>query len=76
MSKLYTLNELQDETILNNLFNNEITILEDVQGSKIYVNWNGKISPSNQNHSISEPINKIDLAMQITIIILLISLIH
>lgn len=64
MSKLMKLNNIQDETLLNDIFNNEIIILEDIQGSKIYVNWDGQkftIKPKSLN---SEPINIIDLAMQ------------
>lgn len=64
MSKLLTLNELSDEKILNDIFNNEIVVFEDIQGSKIWVNWDGSkftIKPKSIN---SEPINIIDLAMQ------------
>ena len=64
MSRLTNLNNLQDENILNDIFSNEITIYEDIQGSKIYVNWNGNnftIKPKSLN---SESINIIDLAMQ------------
>ena len=42
MSRLVTLNEVEDEEILNELFGDEITVFEDIQGSKIWVNWNGK----------------------------------
>ena len=58
------LNDIKDDSTLNDILNNEIIVLEDIQGSKIYVNWNGQsftIKPKNLN---SEPINMIDLAMQ------------
>jgi hypothetical protein len=64
MPKLMRLNDIKDDSTLNDILNNEIIVLEDIQGSKIYVNWNGQsftIKPKNLN---SEPINMIDLAMQ------------
>ena len=64
MPKLMKLNDIKDESILNEIFNNELTIFEDIQGSKIYVNWNGEewtIKPKNLS---SDPINTIDLAIQ------------
>lgn len=64
MSKIITLNGISDEQILEDIFENEITIFEDIQGSKILVNWNGKnfiIKPKSINN---EPINMIDMAMQ------------
>lgn len=64
MSKLMKLNEIQDETILNDIFKSEIIIVEDIQGSKIYVNWDGKDFTIKSKSLSSEPINMIDLAMQ------------
>jgi hypothetical protein len=64
MRNLKTLNELETENFLNSIFKSEITIFEDIQGSKIWVNWDGskfQIKPKSTN---SEPINLIDLAMQ------------
>lgn len=64
MSNLKTLNDLENGQLLNSMFSNEITIFEDVQGSKIWVNWDGQeftIKPKSIN---SDPINLIDLAMQ------------
>ena len=64
MSTLKTLNDLENGQLLNSMFNNEITVFEDIQGSKIWVNWNGNefiIKPKSINN---EPINLIDLAMQ------------
>ena len=64
MKNLKTLNELETENFLNSIFKSEITIFEDIQGSKIWVNWDGskfQIKPKSIN---SEPINLIDLAMQ------------
>jgi hypothetical protein len=63
MSKLITLNG-QDSKILEEIFQDEIIVYEDVQGSKIWVNWNGQnftIKPRTIN---SDSINLIDLAMQ------------
>ena len=64
MSKLITLNGLDDEEILNDLLNDEIIVLEDVQGSKIWVSWNGNEFIIKPKSISSEPINLIDLAMQ------------
>lgn len=64
MSKLITLNEMTDEQLLNELFDNEIVIFEDVQGSKIYVNWDGREFTIKSKSLSSDPINMIDLAMQ------------
>ena len=58
------LNDISDINILDELLNSYLTIYEDIQGSKIWVNWNGKeftIKPKSLNN---EPINMIDLAMQ------------
>ena len=35
MSKLVTLNGLDDQKLLDTLFNDEIVIFEDIQGSKM-----------------------------------------
>ena len=64
MGKIVTLNGVESENILNDIFDNDIIVYEDIQGSKIWVNWNGKeftIKPKSLNN---EPINMIDLAMQ------------
>jgi len=64
MSKLITLNGLNDEEILNDLFNDEIIVLEDIQGSKIWVNWDGTHFNIKPKSISNESINLIDLAMQ------------
>ena len=64
MSKLITLNGMNNEEVLNDLFTDEIFVYEDVQGSKIWVNWNGKEFEIRPKSISSEPINLIDLAMQ------------
>ena len=64
MSNLKTINDLENGKLLNSMFSSEITIFEDIQGSKIWVNWNGQeftIKPKSINN---DPINLIDLAMQ------------
>jgi len=61
---MVTLNDVENKNILDDIFNNEIIVFEDIQGSKIWVNWDGKeftIKPKRINN---EPINLIDLAMQ------------
>lgn len=63
MGKLVTINNLEDEKLLNELFDKDIIVYEDVQGSQIWVNYdiNFNIKLKSLN---SEPINIIDLAMQ------------
>jgi hypothetical protein len=64
MSKLITLNGMNNDEVLNDLFNDEIFVYEDIQGSKIWVNWNGKEFEIRPKSISSDPINLIDLAMQ------------
>lgn len=64
MSKLMKLNNIQDDAVLNDIFNSEITVYEDIQGSKILVNWDGKEFTIKPKSLSAEPINMIDLAMQ------------
>jgi hypothetical protein len=64
MARLMKLNNLSDDKILDSLFKKEIIIFEDVQGSKIYVNWDGKKFTIKPKSYSSEPINLVDMAMQ------------
>jgi len=64
MSKLVTLNVVRDEDILNNLFSDEIIVLEDIQGSKIWVKWDGSQFQIKPKSLSNDPINLVDLAMQ------------
>lgn len=64
MSKLVTLNGLNDKVLIDNLFDSEITVFEDIQGSKIWVNWDGNQFTIKPKSISNEPINLIDLAMQ------------
>ncbi len=64
MTKLVTLNSSSDSKILDSIFNSEITVYEDVQGSKIWVNWNGNEFTIKSKSISNDPINLIDLAMQ------------
>lgn len=64
MGKLTTINGINEDEILNGVLSDEIIVYEDIQGSKIWVNWNGsefKIKPKSISN---DPINLIDLAMQ------------
>jgi hypothetical protein len=63
MSKLVTLNG-QDLKIIDDIFNDDIIIYEDVQGSKIWVNWNGQSFSIKPKSISNDVINLIDLAMQ------------
>lgn len=64
MSKLITLNGLKDEDILQDLFNDEIIVFEDIQGSKIWINWNGSEFTIKPKSISNQSINLVDLAMQ------------
>lgn len=64
MAKLITLNGLKEEELLKNLFNDEIIVYEDIQGSKIWANWNGSEFIIKPKSLSNDPINMIDLAMQ------------
>ncbi len=64
MSNLKTLNDLENTELLNSMFSNDITVFEDIQGSKIWVNWNGKDFTIKAKSINSDSINLIDLAMQ------------
>lgn len=64
MSKLITLNGLDDHELINSIFDDEILVIEDIQGSKIWVNWNGRDFEIKPKSTSSESINLIDLAMQ------------
>lgn len=64
MGKLVTLNGVNDEEILNSILDSEILVFEDVQGSKIWINWNGSEFIIRSKSISNEPINLVDLAMQ------------
>lgn len=64
MGNLITLNGLNEEDILSNILTNEIIVYEDIQGSKIWVNWNGKEFTIKSKSISNEPISLVDLAMQ------------
>jgi hypothetical protein len=64
MGKLITLNGLNNDDVVNNLFDKEIFVYEDVQGSKIWVNWNGSQFEIRPKSVTNQSINLVDLAMQ------------
>jgi hypothetical protein len=64
MSKLQNLSDISSTQELDEILNNELTIFEDIQGSKIYVNWSGETFTIKPKSLSSEPINLVDLAMQ------------
>jgi hypothetical protein len=63
MAKIITLNN-SDEEILSQIFDSEITVFEDVQGSKICVSIDGDQVSIRPKSIHSDPINLVDLAMQ------------
>jgi hypothetical protein len=64
MSKLVTLNGNNDQELLSSIFDNEIIVFEDIQGSKIWVNWDGKEFTIKPKSMSSEKLNLVDLAIQ------------
>ncbi len=60
---MITLNSTDDE-ILSQIFDREITVFEDVQGSKICVSIDGDKVTIRPKSIHNEPINLVDLAMQ------------
>jgi hypothetical protein len=63
MSKLVTLNG-QDDKFLDQIFSDDIIVYEDIQGSKIWVNWNNQNFMIKPKSISNESINLVDLAMQ------------
>jgi hypothetical protein len=58
------LKRIENESDLNAIFNKEIVVFEDIQGSKLYVKWDGEnfiIKPKTLH---GEPITIVDLATQ------------
>ena len=64
MSKLMKLNGNSNETLLNDIFSNEIVVYEDIQGSKIFIRWDGQKFIIKSKSISSEPLNLIDLSLQ------------
>lgn len=64
MGKLINLNETESQALLDEIFDNEIVVFEDVQGSKIWVNWNGSEFSIKPKSISNQEINLVDLAMQ------------
>lgn len=64
MSKLVTLNGVDDQKVLDEIINNDIVVIEDVQGSKIWVNWNGQEFSIKPKSIHNDSINLVDLAIQ------------
>jgi hypothetical protein len=64
MSKLIKLNTSEDKALLNDILNDELIVIEDIQGSKIWIKWDGQNFEIRPKSITNEPINLIDLAMQ------------
>jgi len=64
MSKLQNLSDISSTEQLDEILGNELIVFEDIQGSKIWVNWNGQEFVIRPKSISSEPINMVDLAMQ------------
>lgn len=52
------------DDILNDIFNNDITVYEDVQGSKIFMNYDGNKFTIKQKSINNDAISLIDLSLQ------------
>jgi hypothetical protein len=64
MSKLMNLSDITSTEELDEILGQELIVFEDIQGSKIWVNWSGEEFIIKPKSLSSEPINLIDLAMQ------------
>lgn len=64
MGKLITLNGIDDQKLIDEIVNNDITVLEDIEGSKIWVSWDGENFIIKPKSIHNDPINLIDLATQ------------
>jgi hypothetical protein len=64
MTKLVTIDGLNGDDLLKGVLSDEVIVYEDIQGSKIWVNWNGEEFTIKPKSLSNEPINMIDLAMQ------------
>jgi hypothetical protein len=64
MPKLIALNDINDIKLLDEILYSEIIIFEDIQGSKIFVNYDGDKFIMKAKSLSSEPINLIDLSLQ------------
>jgi hypothetical protein len=64
MSKLQNLSDIKSSEELDSILSQELIVFEDIQGSKIWVNWDGQNFVIKAKSMSSEPINLIDLAMQ------------
>lgn len=61
---LQTLNYSSDKELIDELFNSEITVYEDIQATKIFINWDGDHFSFKQSNINNEAINLIDVALQ------------
>lgn len=64
MKKLVRLNKVENRKLVNRLSKAEIIVYEDIQGHKIFVNWDGENINIKTKSISSDPINMIDVAMQ------------
>lgn len=64
MSKIIDLNSIESVEFLDSILYDEITIFEDVQGSKIFLNWDGEKVNIKASKLSNNTINMVDLAMQ------------
>jgi hypothetical protein len=65
MTKIIKMNLLKDkESLIYKLKNKDLLVYEDVQGSKIFVNWDGKKFDIVPKSLKNEPLNFVDLSIQ------------
>lgn len=64
MARLITLNDINDITLIDEILSNELTIFEDVQGSKIYVQFTKDGISIKPKSLQSNQLNILDLAIQ------------
>ena len=64
MSKISILNGTENEEVLSKIFNQDLVIFEDVQGSKIWVTFTGDTFLIRSKSLNNDPLSMVDLAMQ------------
>lgn len=61
---LKSINDINDKELLDNILKSDLIIYEDIQGSKIYVNWNGSEFSIRPKSIKNDNLNLVDLAIQ------------
>jgi hypothetical protein len=64
MSKLITLSQLNIDNFIDTLRDTELIVYENIQGTKVFFRYDGKEFQLKTRNLSTEPINKVDMALQ------------